>query len=435
MPSSGSAGFVLGGMHCEHVLKLPMPSPAPVHEMRLIDPPWAGDDRLKNVMRVVAGADEEVRVVGGAVRDALLKRPLTDIDLATTATPDIVTARAEAAGFRAVPTGIAHGTVTIVAGGKPFEITTLREDIDTNGRHATVSFGRDWARDAARRDFTVNALYADFDGLVTDHVGGIADCLARRIRFIGSPEARIREDYLRILRYYRFCAVINVTDFDTQAVVATEALASGIDSLSGERIGQEMQKLVVADGAVTALTAMQDHGILRHVLGAETTDLTTFARLKSRLTELTAQGLEPPANRATLLLAALIMSEPEALGLASRLRLSNAARDRIVAALRARDRIRTATRATAIPGHVYRLGTEATVDGMLLLPGNDALALADVRAARDFKPPRLPVNGRDLVAAGVEAGPAVGAALERLTDRWIESGFTLSRDALLEALK
>lgn len=412
-----------------------MPSPDLVHEMRLIDPPWKDDDRLRNVMRVVAGSDEEVRIVGGAVRDALLGRPLTDIDLATTATPDIVTARAEAAGFRAVPTGIAHGTVTIVAGGKPYEITTLREDIATDGRHATVTFGRDWAKDAARRDFTVNALYADVDGWVIDTVGGIADCAARRIRFIGAPEARIREDYLRILRFYRFCAVIDVTDFDTDAITATTALASGIDTLSGERIGQEMQKLVVAEGAVTALAAMRDHGILSHALGLDKTDLTAFSRLTARLAALREHGLELPAHRATLFLAALVENEVEALALVSRLRLSNAARDRMIEALRARDRLRTDPRTEAIPGHVYRLGLESVVDGMLLSPGNDAETLAHVAAARGFTPPRLPVNGRDLVAAGIQPGPAIGAAIEELTDRWIKSGFTLTREALLASLR
>jgi poly(A) polymerase len=386
-------------------------------------------------MRVVAGSDEEVRIVGGAVRDALLGRPLTDIDLATTATPDIVTARAEAVGFRAVPTGIAHGTVTIVAGGKPYEITTLREDVETNGRHATVTFGRDWAKDAARRDFTVNALCADVDGWVTDTVGGIADCAARHIRFIGRAEARIREDYLRILRFYRFCAVINVTDFDADAIRATQALASGIDTLSGERVGQEMQKLVVADGAVSALAAMRDHGILSHAIGLDTTDLTAFSRLKARMAALSERGLEPPAHRATLFLAALVATEPAALALVSRLRMANAARDRMIAALRARDRLATDPRTAAIPGHVYRLGTSATVDGMLLSPGDDADVLARIKAARDFTPPRLPINGRDLVAAGVEPGPAVGAAIEKLTDRWIKSGFTLTREALLATLK
>lgn len=403
--------------------------------MQLIAPPWAGNDRLRAVMRVVAGADEEVRIVGGAVRDALLLRPVTDIDLATTATPDVVTARAEAAGFRAIPTGIGHGTVTIVAGGTPFEVTTLREDIETNGRHATVTFGRDWAKDAARRDFTVNALSADIDGLVTDTVGGIADCEARRIRFIGAAETRIREDYLRILRFYRFCAVINVTDFDAQAIAATEVLASGIDTLSGERIGQEMQKLVVAEGAVTALGTMREHGILAHALRLNGADLVTFSSLKGRLATLADRGVEPPAHCATLLLAALVATEADAVALASRLRLSNAARDRMIAALRARDRIRAMPDTAAIPAHVYRLGTAATVDGALLCPGDDTEILAHVIAARAFMPPRLPVNGRDLIAAGITPGPAVGAALEQLTDRWIASGFSLTREALLATLK
>lgn len=412
-----------------------MRPPTLVQTVRLTDPPWQSDDRLRNIMRVIAGTDEEIRIVGGAVRDALLKRPITDIDLATTATPDVTTARAEAAGFRAVPTGIAHGTVTIIAGGKPFEVTTLREDIATNGRHATVTFGRDWAKDAGRRDFTVNALYADFAGLVTDYTGGIADCAARRIRFIGAADARIREDYLRILRFYRFCAVINVADFDPDAVTATTALASGIETLSGERIGQEMQKLVVADGAVAALKAMHAFGILHHALGIATPDLTVFVNMKARLDAFAGHGLASPANLPTLLLAALVTTEAEAAALAARLRLSNAARDRIIAALRAGERLRLHPEPSAIPGHVYRHGHEAVIDGLLLSPTDDDDALARIASALTCAPPRLPVNGRDLVAAGIAPGPAVGAALEQLTERWIESGFSLTQEDLLAGLR
>ena len=174
--------------------------------LRRLDAPWLRAPPLSDVLRVLDRAGEEARVVGGAVRNALLGEPLGDIDIATTALPDEVIRRAEAAGFKAVPTGIEHGTVTVVAAGRPFEVTTLREDVETFGRHAKVAFGRDWKRDAERRDFTLNALSAARDGTIHDYVGGLADIAVRRVRFIGDPASRIAEDYLRILRFFRFHA-------------------------------------------------------------------------------------------------------------------------------------------------------------------------------------------------------------------------------------
>src|SRR3984893_4657841 len=235
-----------------------------------LDAPWLKSGPTARVLELLNGDGEEARVVGGAVRNALLKIPLGDIDIATTALPDEVVRRAKAAGIKTVPTGIDHGTVTLVVEAQPFEVTTLREDTETFGRKAKVAFGRNWVRDAERRDFTINGLSVDADGVVHDHVGGLEDIAARRVRFIGDPAIRIAEDYLRILRFFRIHASYGQGAFDREALVACIKGRAGLTNLSAERIQAERMKLLVAPGASPSLQAMGDAGLLLILFGGVT---------------------------------------------------------------------------------------------------------------------------------------------------------------------
>src|ERR1700712_5872057 len=232
----------------------------------LRDAPWLKSGPAARVLELLNGDGEEARVVGGAVRNALLNIPIGDIDIATTALPDEVIRRARAAGIKSVPTGIQHGTVTLVVESQPFEVTTLREDIETFGRKAKVAFGRDWVRDAQRRDFTINGLSVDATGLVHDHVGGLKDIEARRVRFIGDAGQRIAEDYLRILRFFRMHAAYGAGAPDRAGYLACIAARAGLASLSAERVRMEMLKLLVAGGAEAAVTAMADAGLLLNIV-------------------------------------------------------------------------------------------------------------------------------------------------------------------------
>src|SRR6195256_4322955 len=233
----------------------------------LDDAPWLKSGPTARVLELLDSNGEQARVVGGAVRNALLQIPPGDIDIATTAVPEEVVRRAKTAGIKSVPTGIEHGTVTLVIDGHPFEVTTLREDTETYGRKAKVAFGRDWVRDAERRDFTINGLSVDADGVVHDHVGGLADIAARRVRFIGDPNQRIAEDYLRILRFFRIHAAYGAGEPDRAGYLACIAGRAGLATLSAERVRMEMLKLMVADGAGAAVTAMADGGLLLPVFG------------------------------------------------------------------------------------------------------------------------------------------------------------------------
>src|SRR3979411_2334318 len=233
----------------------------------LDDAPWLESGPAARVLALLNADGEEARVVGGAVRNTLLNIPPGDIDIATTALPDEVVRRAKAAGIKSVPTGIDHGTVTLVVDAHPFEVTTLREDTETFGRKAKVAFGRDWVRDAQRRDFTINGLSVSPDGAVHDHVGGLDDIAARRVRFIGNPDQRIAEDYLRILRFFRMHAAFGAGEPDHAGVRACVRGCSGLAGLSAERVRMEMLKLLVAEGAVKAVVAMEDGGLLLALFG------------------------------------------------------------------------------------------------------------------------------------------------------------------------
>jgi len=386
---------------------------------------WRDDPRLHRLFAAIAVEGDACWVVGGAVRNALLDRPTADVDVATTALPEVVSARAQAAGLKPVPTGIAHGTVTVVVDGRPFEVTTLREDIETDGRHAVVRFGRDRTLDARRRDFTMNALYAGLDGRVFDDVGGVADCRAGRVRFIGEAATRIAEDRLRILRFFRFHAAYGRGAPDAEGLRAAIAARDGLFGLSAERIGQETAKLVVAEGAAAVLRVMSDAGLLQRVLG-RAADLGGFARLAA-VAEVERTAAEAPLWIAAL--AAWVEGDAEALG--ERLRLSNSARDRMILAVGLARRAAAASAADLL----WTGGRRGARDAVLIahtrgwIPAA-ALAgrLAEIEAAR---PPELPISGRDVIALGVAPGREVGRLLGLAEAFWRAEKFAPDHAALL----
>jgi tRNA nucleotidyltransferase/poly(A) polymerase len=405
----------------------PMPDLAGAH--------WLAAPAVRRVFALLSGDGEEARVVGGAVRNALMGLPVIDVDFGTTATPDRVAARAKAAGIKAAPTGVEHGTLTLVVEGRPFEVTTLREDIKTDGRHAVVRFGTDWDADARRRDFTVNALSVDADGKVYDPVGGYEDVIAGRIRFIGDPDRRIAEDRLRILRFFRFHAEYGKGDIDAVGLAAVTRARGGLRDLSAERIGQEMRRLMVAPRAAETVTLMQEAGILPIVL-AGIGYLGPFDRL---VRFEAAVGL--PATVPLRLAALACRIEEDVLRLTERLRLTNAERDRMLRALAAARSLTPPPNARGARRALYRHGAVAFRDGA-------ALAFAWSDAASDdpvwrelatlpdrWTAPKFPLSGRDIVAGGRPPGPAVGALLAAVEAWWIDEDFAPDATALRQRLQ
>ena len=373
---------------------------------------------LVRLLDCLDGAGEETRVVGGAVRDLLMGEQVGDIDLATTALPEETMRRGRAAGFKVVPTGLDHGTVTLVVEGTPFEITTLREDVETDGRRATVAFGRDFAADARRRDFTVNALSLDRTGVVHDYCGGLADLAARRIRFIGDAATRIREDYLRILRFFRFHARYGVGAPDPEGLAACIAGRAGLSGLSRERVRAELMKLLVAPGAAPALRAMAGAGLLMPMIGR----VPYLSRFEA-VAEGGGEGVFPAFRLAALAVGV----REDALRLREELRLSNDEFDRIERIALALEGLsgRSAPATLAQLRHLaHRIRQDAVAAGLVLLTGRDAEAVERTQAmiaelART--PPFLP-SGRDVIARGVAAGPAIGRILEATRHAWVEAG-------------
>ena len=377
---------------------------------------WFSNPKTQAVCQALTGAGHQALFVGGCVRNALLGVAVSDIDIATDAEPDEVSALEEAAGFKVIPTGIDHGTVTVVAGGIPHEITTFRHDVETDGRRAVIAFSREIADDARRRDFTMNALYADPSGRVIDPLGGLGDLQARRIRFIEDPVERIREDYLRTLRFFRFHAWYGDPDggLDPDGLAAISTHLDGLDRLSRERVGAEMKKLLSAPDAAPAVAAMRATGVLSHILpGADDTALAPLIHLE------TEHGIAPDAIRR---LAALGGDDPE-----HRFRLSNKESARLKA-------LRDELSDMGSPGHLgYRYGYDNARD-IILLHGammGTALEPGHFQAAHTGARAEFPLRARDLMPAF--QGPALGQMMRKLEERWIESGFSLSRDDLLRA--
>ncbi len=396
---------------------------------------WAllKDPHLRAVLAALDGKGRATRIVGGAVRDALLGRPVTDADLATIFPPAEVIARAEAAGLKTAPTGIAHGTVTVIAEGRPFEVTTMRRDVETDGRHAVVHFTTDWSEDAARRDFTMNALYCDIGGAVLDPLGGIADLRAGHVRFIGSAEDRIREDYLRILRFFRFFAWYGKGRPDADGVKACARLKAGIATLSAERVWAELKRLLKAPDPSRALLWMRTTEVLQKAL-PESWGIDAIHRLV--VTE-GKQGWQPDA---LLRLEAILPPHRARIEtLAERLRLSRAEAKRLLAWADASEPDPEVSR-PEFSKALYRSGREGMGDRIRhalareLDKGHAAAAekLGSLLLYLDaWERPVFPVSGGDLIANGLEAGPDVGRRLRVLEERWVESGFALSREELL----
>ncbi|MFK0298898.1 CCA tRNA nucleotidyltransferase [Brevundimonas sp. NPDC090276] len=381
---------------------------------RLQGQDWLTASATRAVMAALtaAGGADCARFVGGCVRNALIGAPIDDIDIATTLTPDAVVAALRVARLRSVPTGIEHGTVTAISEHQPFEITTLRRDVSTDGRRATVAFTTDWAEDAGRRDFRLNALYADADGVILDPTGqGYDDALAGRIVFVGEAEGRIREDYLRILRFYRFYAWYGRGAPDVAAVAACAALAEGVTQLSAERVSKELLKLLAAPDPRPAVRLMAEAGVLGRVLPP--TDLALF----EAMTEISPDPV--------LRLSALLPADPaKAAEVARRLRLSNAQRFRLVEAVAAE----ATTTQTAPEGRavIYRDGRQAFEDRVMrawAAGGESEDAHRLLVLAKDWSQPTLPVGGRDLARLGLKPGPETGRVLKAFEAGWIADDF------------
>ena len=397
-----------------------------------IDAAWLADKPLAQLLSVLDRDGEEARVVGGAVRNTLLALPHGDVDIATTALPAEVTRRAEAAGFKAVPTGFDHGTVTVVIEGRPFEVTTLREDVETFGRHATVKFGRDWKRDAARRDFTMNGLSLSPDGEVHDYVGGLEDLRARRVRFIGDAATRIREDYLRILRFFRFHAYYGAGHPDAEGLHAAILARAGLEQLSRERVRMELIKLMLAPHAVPVLAVMAECGLLGQVAGG-VPYLASFANMAKVEA---ACGLAGDATRRLGALGVWVIEDAERLW--QRLRLSNAEHERLAAMGDGWWRVSAAMSEDAARRLIYRVGPQAFTDRVLLAwsradaNAHDAVWRDLALTPQRWTAPTFPVRAADFIARGLEKGPGLGAALERAEKAWINAGFPTDRKALNE---
>lgn len=401
---------------------------------------WLADPQLQALLAALNADGEEARIAGGAVRNALLGQPVADLDIATTNLPDETVRRAEAAGFKTVPTGAEHGTITVIAGGRPFEVTTLRADVETDGRRAKVAFGRDWKADAERRDFTINALYAQADGTVIDLVGGLADLESRTLRFIGDAEARIREDYLRILRFFRFFAWYGSGRPDAEGLKACARLKDGLARLSAERIWSELKKLLAAPDPSRALLWMRQAGVLTAVLPeSEKWGIDAIHALVRAEADL-GWDADP-----LLRLAAIVPPDAARMKtLGERLRLSSAETDRLMQ-WAATAQVGPTVTEGELAKRLYRGDRQAFIDRLRL-----DLAAARGRAQQDDKAlieaggyfrllasagkwqkPPFPLRGGDLSPLGVE-GARLGALLKSLESEWVDSGFALERDALLK---
>lgn len=387
---------------------------------RLRTAPWLQRDETQQMLALLDGAKGRTRAVGGIVRDTILGRDLAaaDLDFATELLPHEVALRAERAGVSVHPTGIEHGTVTLRLGTLTAEVTTLREDIDTDGRRAVVRFGNDWSVDAARRDFTLNALYADMDGTLFDPLGGLEDCLAGRVRFIGEPARRIEEDRLRVLRFFRFSASHGGEKLDPAGLAACRAAADDLETLSAERVGAEFRRMLALPRVTATLRAVVDAGIL--ALSGETLRLLLSYERRARR----------PDGSARL---AIIIAESGARQLKALWRLSN-------------DEVAVAEAILTVAGLLrdYKLNEAAYRHPAALADGVDVAAvLADWSDAgrsavldqlQGLAVPLFPVTGSDLIRLGMRPGKSLGSELDRLEQLWIESGFALDKDALLAAV-
>ncbi len=379
--------------------------------MKLPEAPWRTRTGMKRLLRALGAAAGETRFVGGCVRDTLLGLDVSDVDLATRLAPEEVMKRLGAAGIKAVPTGLAHGTVTAVVNGAPVEVTTLRRDVATDGRRATIAYTEDWREDAARRDFTINALVADpASGEIFDYFGGVDDLKRRRVKFIGDPLTRIAEDHLRILRFFRFHAKFGAGAPDKEGLDACAARANDLMALSRERIADELLKLLALSDPTPTVELMIARGILKPVLP----EIERARRLGALVESERAAGIVPEAVRR---LAALLPPDPEiAMAVAARLRLSKRLARRLVSAAE--------PELEAPEILAYEIGADAAVD-RLLLHGRADPGLAELQA---WQRPRLPISGGELIRMGLAPGPIVAATMQAIEREWTRSGFPSGKE-------
>lgn len=402
----------------------------------LADAAWLKEPATQEVLSALDRAGHAARVVGGAVRNALMGLPVKDIDIATTATPLETIAAAKAAGLKTFETGIAHGTVTVVAHHTPIEVTTLRRDEETDGRHARVAFTSDWAEDAGRRDFTINALYCDRDGTVHDPLDqGLDDLSQRRVRFIGRAEDRIREDYLRILRFFRFTSEYTDGAPDPAGLDASIALKDGITNLSGERRRTELLRILAAPNAPALVALMHESGVLTPTLGVAGDPglLTRVASIEN------CAGLPPDP---LLRLGAMALTKPGAASaVRTSLKLSSAEDDRLSQMALPDRSFDPASNEHAAKAYIYRHGAQAFRDGVMLAwarsgaDTNDDDRLHRLTLTHRWQAPELPVRGADVLALGVAPGPEVGRILSEFEDWWIASAFPMTPALLAKRLQ
>ena len=386
--------------------------------MKLPAAPWQTRRGMPRLLRALGGSKGETRFVGGCVRDTLLGLEVSDVDLATRLPPQKVIERLQAAGIKAVPTGLAHGTVTAVINGAPVEVTTLRRDVATDGRRATIAYTEDWREDAARRDFTINALMADpATGEVHDYFGGIADLDAGRVRFIGDPLVRIAEDHLRILRFFRFHARFGSGSPDRDALRACAERANDLMALSRERIADELLKILALDDPAATVRLMIKHGIFEPVLP----EIASADGLRPLPGREKAAAVPPDGLRR---LGALLPAKADvAAEVGARLRLSNAAKTRLICISSREARSPADPRLLA-----YYVGTACAIDRLLLETElRSAQAAKRIAAIREWQKPRLPVGGGELIAMGLEPGPQVAATMQAIEREWTRSGFTADK--------
>lgn len=408
---------------------------------KISPPDWMGAADTVALFNAITAGGANVRFVGGCVRDAVLGRDVSDIDLATDAEPMRVIELLGEKNIRAVPTGVDHGTITAVPDQRPFEITTLRQDVETDGRRAAVKYTTDWAVDAARRDFTMNALSADPDGSVYDYVDGLKDLRAGIVRFIGAADERIAEDHLRILRFFRFHATYSMTAPDAEALQACRDASSQVEKLSGERVWQELSRILVVAEPMQVFALMEEARILRLLfpVGRSTARLQALAALEGMV------KLPPePIRRLTALIQP---DRQEASQIATRLRLSRAETSRLDNLSVSRGESRAGMPELALRRSLYTLGVDLFQDLILLdwadqIARDPSVAAGNIQdwketwdAAHDWTPPEFPLTGEDVIAAGVDEGPDVGDILEDIEDWWIEQAFRPDRDGCLERLQ
>jgi poly(A) polymerase len=397
---------------------------------RLENSAWLTAGALPQVLAVLDHAGEEARVVGGAVRNAMFGQTPAEIDIATTAVPDTVIERARAAGFKAVPTGIDHGTVTVIVDGTPFEVTTLRADVETYGRKAKVAFGRDWKTDAQRRDFTMNALSVDRAGEVFDYVGGLADIDARRVRFIGDPAKRIAEDFLRILRFFRFHATYGSGPPDPAGLKACIAAREGLGHLSRERIRMELLKLLRAAHATPTLAVMTEAGLLETVLGG----VPLLASFENTCKVEAAVGVDGDPVRRLAALGVSVVEDAERLW--QRLRLTNSEHARLGSIAEGWQRISPAQGEGAWRELIYRIGPDRFVDRVLVAWSRSPAGAADAEwkafatLPTRWTAPKFPLHAKDFIRRGIEKGPRLGATITAAEEAWIAAGFPADKAAL-----